>query len=121
MAAHDFLGPYQLIPRSRDLAHSREDDPECYSACDNRIENRPLGEDYQESGQHGSKRHVYVTHIVNVGEPDRGVVTPRLPQQPRHPQFAAAAAVPTTIGIAPSTGMGCDAEIAPRPATPERR
>ena len=55
---------------------------------------------------HRGGRDVNVTDVVNIGKTDRGVVASGLPQQPRYPQLAAAAAVPTIIGTTPWTRTG---------------
>src|SRR5205823_8907020 len=106
MATDNFIGPNQLCVRSQNLACGREEDPNCYSAGNDRVEDRSPGKDDQKPGSHRGERDVNVTDVVNIGKTDRGVVASGLPQQPRYPPIGCGGGGPHIIGTTPWTGTG---------------
>src|SRR5262249_4368295 len=58
MAAHDFLGPDELLARRKNLAHGGGDDPHGDAGGDEGIENRITGKPARGAGGDGRKGYV---------------------------------------------------------------
>src|SRR2546429_5282716 len=84
MTADNFLWPDQLIMGLEHLPSRAHDEPNGYSSRDQWVKERIAGQAHEKSGCDWRKRYPNIPDIVNISEPDRGVVSARLEEQPRH-------------------------------------
>src|SRR2546425_6471435 len=106
MAAHDVVGPQELLVGADDRSDRGHENDADDEQRNQRVEQRPPRHEDQDTGEDGSEGEQCVAEVVNVRQVDRGVVARRLAQDAGHTPVAEGAEQPGDDGDQAENGNG---------------